>query len=414
MKTFLSGLLHPDGRLEAASKQGRSANNFDLLRLFGATAVLFAHSFALTITKQPQPLNLDWGSFGVLIFFSISGFLIARSWAYEPKLLPFLFKRALRLWPALLASLVICALVLGPLVTNQPFRIYIDTSATKQFILQNATLQTNYVLPGVFTDNVYPNAVNGSLWTLPLEFKAYLFVAILGLVGFLRPRFRLVMVPVAILGALLVLPGVRDAVPGMNHLVAMLSDIQASPAATYQAKLGSYDMQLRPFAAFMIGAGMFAAARWIPMRWSIGAVVAIAWLCCLFLGSPSLIENGTVWCVPYLVLLLAYRTHHLVRLPKRMGDYSYGLYVWAFPVQQTVSHVLDLTSGWAMFAISLPLTAVLAVLSWHLIEAPALTLKNRLNPPLASPPSVAAHPDGRAEFDPATQPHPAAPAGDRA
>ncbi|MDO9408798.1 acyltransferase [Patulibacter sp.] len=411
MRSFLGRLLHPDGRLDEAAKHGRSANNFDLLRLFGALAVLFAHSFALTVTRQPQPLNLDWGAFGVLVFFSISGFLIARSWAYEPRLLPFLFKRALRLWPALLASLVVCALVLGPLVTVLPFRAYVDDPGTKAFVLQNALLQTTYGLPGVFGDVVYPGAVNGSLWTLPLEFKAYCFIAVLGLLGLLRPRFRLLMVPVAVLIAALLLKDVRDAVPGANHGIAMLVDIQATPAAAYQASLGGYATQLKPFAAFAIGAGLFAAARWVPMRWTFGAILATAWLCCIFLGSPEVIETSTAWAIPYLVLLLAYRTHHLIRWPARLGDYSYGLYVWAFPVQQTVSKVIEPTSGWAMFAISLPATAVLAVLSWHLIEAPALTLKNRLNPPLAAPPSVLTHPDDRAELDPAAQPHPGAARG---
>jgi peptidoglycan/LPS O-acetylase OafA/YrhL len=384
-RSFLGRLLHPDGRLDEASKQGRTANNFDLLRLVGALAVLFAHSFALTRTVQPQPLNFDWGSFGVTVFFSISGFLIARSWAFEPKLVPFFLKRALRLWPALVASLLVCALVLGPLVTTLPFRAYIDDPSTKAFVLQNATLQTYYPLPGVFTDVVYPGAVNGSLWTLPLEFKAYCFVAVLGLLGLLRPRFRLLMIPVAVLVAALMLKDVRDAVPGANHAVAMLNTIQATPAASYQASIGAYAVQLGPFVAFVIGAGLFAAARWVPVRWTIGAVVTAVWMVCLFRGSTEVIQTSTAWALPYLVLLLAYRTHRFVRWPARLGDYSYGLYVWAFPVQQTVSKVLEPTSGWVMFAVALPATAVLAVLSWHLVESPALKLKDRLKAPAAQP-----------------------------
>jgi peptidoglycan/LPS O-acetylase OafA/YrhL len=289
------------------------------------------------------------------------------------------------LWPALIASLLVCALVLGPLVTTIPFRAYTDDPSTKAFILQNATLQTYYPLPGVFTDVVYPGAVNGSLWTLPLEFKAYCFVAVLGVLGFLRPRVRLLMVAVAVLVAALMLRDVRDAIPGANRAIAMLNSIQATPADSYQASIGTYLTQLGPFVAFAVGAGLFAAARWVPVRWSIGALVAAAWALCLYDGDTQLILTSTAWATPYLVLLVAYRTHRFVHWPARLGDDSYGLYVWAFPVQQTVSKVLEPTSGWVMFAVALPATAVLAVLSWHLVEAPALKLKDRLKAPAAQP-----------------------------
>jgi len=83
-------------RLDQLAGSGRGQNNFDLLRLIAATAVVFGHSFDLLKVGEPFPslLGLSWGTFGVLIFFSISGFLVARSWDKEPRLGAFAAKRA--------------------------------------------------------------------------------------------------------------------------------------------------------------------------------------------------------------------------------------------------------------------------------------------------------------------------------
>src|SRR3954470_23246436 len=103
--------------LDRLATEGRSRNNFDVLRLIAAMLVLFAHSFDLL--GRPEPLGyLGWGDVGVTIFFAISGFLVARSWALNPRLGPFAAKRALRLMPGLIVAVLFCALVLGPIMTS--------------------------------------------------------------------------------------------------------------------------------------------------------------------------------------------------------------------------------------------------------------------------------------------------------
>jgi peptidoglycan/LPS O-acetylase OafA/YrhL len=391
----------PELRLDHAIRQGRATNNFDLLRLVGAALVLFAHSFALTGTAEPLPsfMRESWGEVGVVVFFSISGFLIARSWAYDPKPLSFAVKRGLRLMPALVVSLLLTALVLGPLVTTLPLNTYLEDPGTKAFVLSNATFQSAYTLPGVFADTQYPLAVNGSLWTLPLELKAYCLVLLLGLLG-LFGRRRLLMPLVAIFIALLALNSVRTAVPGADHLVAMLVNIQMPPTLVGQAHAGAFQEYVRLLAAFAIGASLFSLARWVPLRWSIATALAIAWTAVTLAGDESASPAVAAWLLPYVVLLLAYRTTHLVRLPARLGDYSYGLYIFAFPVQQAVSHWLAPTSGWVMFAVATPIVLALAVASWHLVEAPALTLKQRIWRPLEQAGAEAAHPLQREALQP--------------
>jgi peptidoglycan/LPS O-acetylase OafA/YrhL len=366
-------------RLGHFTDTGRAANNFDLLRLLAAILVIFAHSFDLL--KLPEPflsvVPAGWGYVGVLIFFAISGFLVSRSWERDPRLISFAVKRALRLMPALVVALVVSALVLGPLVTTEPSRAYFANPATKAYVIDNTMMQSDYQLPGVFSANAYPAAVNGSLWTLPLEVKAYLLVALLGVVGLLTRR-RVLMVGVAVLGVLACVAAWRASLPGMPYYVASLVDIQASPELVHAAELGSFTIYAELLAAFTIGAACYALRRWIPLRWQFGVCAAAAWGIITIGFHGSKFEMSTVVLGPYLVLCLAYLSVRWIKLPRLFGDYSYGIYVYAFPVQQTVSYLAHPSSGWTLFAISMPITAIVAVASWHLVERRALDLKRRL------------------------------------
>jgi peptidoglycan/LPS O-acetylase OafA/YrhL/predicted O-methyltransferase YrrM len=365
-------------RLNHLSDTGRDSNNFDLLRLIAAIFVVFDHSFALLTLPVPFPRiqGMTWGVVGVLIFFSISGFLVARSWSRNPHLIPFAIKRALRIMPALVVVLLASALILGPLVTIEPTRAYFDDPGTKAYVVSNTMMQSDYDLPGVFVHNSYPLAVNGSLWTLPLEVKAYVFVALIGVLGFLT-RFRVAMVGLAAVALLTCIDTLRSSIPGANHFVASLVDIQASPELVYQAKLGMYTAWADMFAAFVIAATLFSLRRWVVMRWEVAVLAVTTFGITIVMGGSAPLI-AAVALGPYLVLYLAYKRSTIFRLPSSFGDYSYGIYIYAFPVQQTISFLLHPTSGWLMFAIAMPITAVAAVLSWHWIERPSLNIKSRL------------------------------------
>jgi peptidoglycan/LPS O-acetylase OafA/YrhL len=362
-------------RLDHASDIGRHQNNFDVLRLIGALCVLFDHCFALTRTTEPFPdVGLGWGAIGLLIFFSISGFLVSRSWSYDPTLLSYAVKRSLRLLPGLVVCLLLTALAVGPIATSLPLSTYFEDPAVKFYVLDNTVLQTAYELPGVFAGNAYPAAVNGSLWTLPLEVKAYFLVAVLGAFGVLR-RPRL-MLAVAVVFAVLLFDSIREHVPGANRGVAMLLNIQPTQDQMAQAAAGGLLSWQTVFVAFVIGAAMFSARRWIWLRLDVAAGLFVLWLISVLIFGTATSEIRLVWIAPYLLLTIAYRTYHWFHLPKFMGDYSYGIYIYAFPVQQSVSAVLD-PGPWLMLVVTLPVTLALAVLSWHLIEKPALALKTR-------------------------------------
>ena len=115
------------------------------------------------------------------MFFAMSGFLIAKSWSDLPRLVPFAVKRALRILPALVVAVSVTVFVIGPLFTTLPLTSYFSDPVTWLYLVRCSLLITFFgTLPGVFEDNPYPDAVNGSLWTLPVEACCYAMAAALG------------------------------------------------------------------------------------------------------------------------------------------------------------------------------------------------------------------------------------------
>jgi peptidoglycan/LPS O-acetylase OafA/YrhL len=272
-----------------------------------------------------------------------------------------------------LVTILLPAPVLGPLVTTTTTGAYLNDPATKTYILSNLSLQSDWQLPGVFVHNVYPVAVNGSLWTLPLEVKSYVILAVLGLVA-VRLRRRGLMTIAAVLAVLVAINGVRSAVPGGNDFVAALAQIQVTSATAADAARGSFTIYAVLFASFAIGGALYELRRFVPVLWPLALLVVVLLIVAGLIGGNAP-AYGFMIATPYLVLCVAYRTRSFVRLPRWMGDYSYGLYIYAFPIQQTLSQLLVPVSAWVLFLLAVPITAGLAILSWHFVERPALNLK---------------------------------------
>jgi peptidoglycan/LPS O-acetylase OafA/YrhL len=351
-------------------------NNLDVLRLVAASLVLLSHCFPLTGRDEPfaELTGVTLGEVGVVMFFAMSGFLIAKSWIDEPAPGRYFVKRGLRLLPALVVAVAFTTLVIGPLFTDLPLSDYFTDPETWIYLIRASLLVTIAgQLPGVFEDNVYPDAVNGSLWTLPLEAGCYVMVAVLGLIGLLHRRALL-----AAAAAVLLLA------------VSPLSPVSASVAVTAGGNLTSV---IELVATFLVGALLYSLRDRLRITWVAPAVLGILWV----LSWDS--EWKTVTTVLFLsatVIVFAFRTPPSLRRLTAPGDVSYGIYVYAFPVQQSVASLWGpgLSPG-LMFVIALPLTYALALLSWRLIERPALRRKRRgrqpqparsLSPAAAAPP----------------------------
>jgi len=345
--------MHPTGSFHTRE------NNFDFLRFFAAALVLFAHSYPLVGRRGDEPLTLltgyeKGGSIAVGIFFVMSGYLIASSWLASSSPKSFLIKRALRIFPALIVAVLLSVFVIGPLVTHLTLGQYLAADGTWTY-LQNILLVTRYELPGVFTGNVYPDVVNGSLWTLPLEVLMYIGVMILGLTGFLKRR--LIFLPIAVLAV------------GHFWLLGKLGIESYFIKNIFKLGLLYYS-----------GSALFLYRDDIPWRGWIAALLFAALVATFRTDIGPLVY---FIALPYLVLYLAYAPLPLISRFGKYGDFSYGLYIYAFPFQQLTVYLFGPQVGvLGLTLIAFVPTLILAALSWHLIEAPAMKLKRLF----ASPP----------------------------
>ena len=318
------------------SRPGSAANGFDHLRLIAAGLVVVHHARVL---NGAQPWMIGWGpdpgALGVGIFFVISGYLVTASLRRTPGVGAFLAKRALRIAPGLLAALLLTALVLGPLVSGLPASEYFASAAPWLYVLKNLSLYAvTYDLPGVFAHAPYPNVVNGSLWSLRLEFTAYLGLTALG-------ALRLARAPV-LAGLALLAAGA--------FLAVHFTGLDAKSDLARLASLACLNGGL-----FLCGAALEAFGV-KPPAWT-----AVAGL--VLLPTP-------IW---FLGLPLAAVALGRMAAPRLPADLSYGLYIYSFPLQQVLAEHGQL-SVLASLAVALPFAAA----SWFLVEKPALKLKARL------------------------------------
>lgn len=330
-------------------------NNFDALRIIAALAVLVSHAFPLAQgISWPQPLEVlsrrqtDLGSVAVLVFFVISGYLITQSFDRAPAARRFLKARCLRIFPALFVAVLLTAVLLGPAFTSLSTRAYFADPASASYVLGNASLlDMRYGLPGVFGSNPTPSVVNGSLWTLQYEFLMYLGVLALGKLKLLRPSVALV-------------------------LLAVVLVLNWRWMGGYYVSFG---------APFVAGATLYLWRDRVPLDWRLAVLSAVALAASLPTGGFRL---AFTLFGAYLVIYLAMARS--VRLPDlaRRGDFSYGVYVFAYPVQQSVTYLLGPPVTWyTNILVSLPVALGLAALSWHFVEKRALALKRSAVRPAA-------------------------------
>ena len=336
-------------------------NNFDALRLVAAISVIFSHSFLIAEGTQ----NREWlilltgnqcilGLTGVFIFFAISGFLVTQSFEQTANPLHYLAKRALRIFPGLFIATLISAFVLGPLVTTLPLGAYLSRPETYEYVVGNTLLdQTVHELPGVsFADNPVGLEINGSLWTLRLEFTMYLMVLVLGLLRLLTVRVAFLLLAF-----------------GMACLhFEML----------YPLEKWGWFFELLSGWGWLVG--FFAAGMVLyKLRHTriLDGRIALLALTGLVLSVP-LRQFITFFPVfgCYLALWLALNPRLPVIPAAHFGDLSYGLYIYGWPVEQAMVWLRGgHAAWWQVFLTALPIAAALAFLSWHLVERPMLRLK---------------------------------------
>ena len=333
-------------------RQDHARNAIDLLRLLAAWAVLYSHQYALLGFPEPALWGLySWGEVGIGIFFFLSGVLVWRSWCRDPHPGRYFARRSLRIFPGLWVLVLLTIGVLGPVLTSLPWQEYWASGETWHY-LQTLVLFNPKGLPGVFDANPYAVAVNGSLWSLKVEFFAYILVAIVG--AWSRGRFAL--------GA------------------ALLALLAVLPLAGYAFWTGHTIAHLEVLALFGLGA---LAGQWVN-SWQKGQarsllVSVLSGMALLVYLSAPLDGWGHVGLllIVGVPVVLAFSITWGHRLTSRLGDVSYGIYIYAFPVQQTLAHLVPQWSFGAHLAAATACTLALATLSWHGVEKLALRFKPR-------------------------------------
>jgi peptidoglycan/LPS O-acetylase OafA/YrhL len=336
------------------SPSGGHANNFDGLRLVASLMVLASHQFVLLgLHEATLAEGMTLGSIAVAMFFTMSGYLVSESWYHDPHIMRFAMRRFLRIWPALIvATLVI--VVAGAALTALPLHDYFGRE-TRRFIAFNAQLRAYCTLPGVFVTvpaNAILSAVNGSWWTIPLEAKCYAYVAVLGAIGLRRRMFSLLALFVVAVMYAKTLPG--------------------------HSRDNSFDNLCYFYTAFFLGG--VCARQYAVEIGRRGLAVAVALAACLL--AAVLLQQARLaqWAVlvPFTLWFGQQATPGL-RSAARFGDLSYGTYLYAYFVQQLSVHPWPATPSYpATAAVATLITLLIAWCSWHVVEAPALSLKRRL------------------------------------
>ncbi|EKM99604.1 MULTISPECIES: acyltransferase [unclassified Acidocella] len=336
----------------------RENNNFDLLRLIAAAAVIWGHAYALVLpTGRMEPigrlLGFDYsGSLAVEFFFFLSGILITHSLMVKQSVAEYAIHRVMRIFPALIVSCVVCVLVIGPLFSDLGPRGYFGQAGALKAVLLHPYIE--YGLPGVFQHNLYPQT-NGAIWTIKYELFMYAMLAVAGLCGLLKYRRAMSLVCLVVACTLMLWPGYIS-LTGLSNV-----------------NLGG-----RLPAFFLFGSLLALHKGWARID---GRLVAGLVLLAVFMRHGTAFQF--VFYAAFLTGCLWVASTRLARAIRLPGDFSYGVYVWGWPVQQIFAACLPHMDRHLNQILSFAVALGLAMLSWYFIEKPSISFGKRASTWLA-------------------------------
>lgn len=351
-----------NGNDESSLRSVYITNNFDFLRLLFASLVIISHSSTLlgikehSIFSQVTHHNIIASNLRVKGFFSISGYLVFYSLQRSKNLLDFFWRRIIRIFPGLIVVLMASVMLASFVYTGStPFY---KNSSVYTYVPNNLSIYNiQFLIKGVFEDQPQ-KAVNGSLWTLPYEFTFYILLSSL---LFVRSK----KVSAFLISAALIL------LIGISLLFA--------------AHLGKYYFHLSTYyfvsLGTFFGVGCFLASINLKSSKHL-TLMAVASFLLLFTAYATdnryIVESVEYVTYPLAIICFGLSSTPIIKnIGKRIGDLSYGTYVYSFPVQQTLIHYFKLSFA-ELAVYSLLISYGFAYLSWHLVESKALRYKNLL------------------------------------
>jgi hypothetical protein len=331
-------------------------NNFNLLRIIGAFGVIFSHTYDILGISNKEPIALithnlfEASAFGLTIFFFISGYFVTKSLLTSNSLLLFIKKRILRIYPALITLIIISVFIAGPLLTTLPVSAYFSSKETWMYLYNITGIRIRMNLPGVFDGFEFKiQSFNASLWSIALEIWLYLSLMMLGIFGLKNNQwFRFIVAVVCLTGFILV---------------------SLNPQFSFVVKRALYLMSV-----FYLGATFYI--------FQLNKIKVFYLLCSSIVLYTFFWIKPLVQFNPFFLLLIALSCiiffigfSDKIIIPVKT-DISYGLYIFAFPVQQMVFKYLHFNATPVIFILDTMLYLIpIALLSWFFIEKPAIDLK---------------------------------------
>ena len=335
-------------------------NNFNIMRFVAAIMVIYGHMAAIMGVSPHTVCGQAVSSLGVKIFFAISGYLITKSYLTDSNKLRYLIKRCLRIFPGLIAVVLVAAFIIGPFITRLPLNEYFTNPATYTYLL-NILLFPIYSLPGVFENNIYPVAVNGSLWSLPVEFAMYLLLPLL-IVLFKKLK--------------MLRPGIL--VTALAFLIADCLKIAYFPSARVVFWGTNWADALSLIPVFFIGSLLSFPEfkKYLNLQFATALMILVSLVSLDTLKS----EIAVALVLPYFTISFALTEKPFFGNWFNKADFSYGIYLYGFIIQQLAvlywgNKGLTLNE---MTFICTVITFVLAVASWYLVEKPAQSFSHKI------------------------------------
>jgi len=336
---------------ELSTKTSRK-NNFNLIRFFAASLILFSLSYTLKLgDNQADPLyqavGISWADVGIDIFLIISGFLLTHTYYKQKDPYGFIGNRVLKIMPQLILATVFTVFLVGMAFTELTPLSYLGDTQTLLFLSKNLTLIAGAAshLPATFSQHAI-TATNGNLWMLSFLVMLYgLLFSLLKLSDILSQydqRFS-----------------------AKNIILLLAIDALALDILNHQAVVFS-PMITHFIALFTIGASfrLWQDSLTVSSAW-IGITLPALMLTTLF---PSYFYNVYCLTLPFIIFYIAYIPKGSIRSFNRLGKYAYGLFLYAYPVQQALLAIMPNIPAKLLFVASAMVTFIIAVFTQHLAE----------------------------------------------
>ena len=347
-----------------STRTGRE-NNFNIIRFVAALMVMAGHMAYICGSSLPLLFGEGMHAIGVKILFLVGGFLISKSWLSDPSPIRYAIKRVMRIFPALIFYCILVVFVFGPLLSTLSIREYFFKPESMMY-LKNIFLYPVYGLPGVFEHNPYPNAVNGSLWTLPVEIILYIILPIIVMLLGARKKSNKSLVIISIFTSFICLCQIIR----VKYFPTIRFVIYGTDLVT------SFDLIPWYFL------GLIYTYPCVQKRLNLQVSFILVLLISCLPGDASITYAIKYIALPYIVFSFALIERPFFATAFRQCEISYGIYLYSFFVQQSVVYLFQqahIALGYIWYlAISFIITYICALFSFKVVEMPTQNLCTRI------------------------------------